>query len=131
VKNLDDCTVYLFVRGDLKEEDQMIQANHAMYKMATLFNAEYGTVRIVALDGGSSVKAFKKTMAKLFDAKIPHSEYVDPDKPDWGITAIATVPLTKEESLPLSNYRLRRYSPGVPLTTETLASVPAGEPRPS
>lgn len=124
MSHLDDCTVYLFVRGDLREEDQFIQSAHAVFKVTALLSPGYGNVRIVALDGGSSEKAFAKTLRKIKDAAIQHSEYSDSDKPELGITAIATAPLTKEQSLPLANYRLRRNSP----VAQTLcaASIPSG-----
>lgn len=108
---LDDCTIYLFVRGDLREEDQAIQLAHAVFKMTALIHPGYGDVKMVALDGGSSEKAFSKALRKIKEAQLQHAEYSDSDHPEWGITAIATAPLNKEQSLPLANYRLRRYSP--------------------
>lgn len=120
--NLDDCTIYVFVRGDLKEEDQMVQAMHAVFNMAKFARfflnewrgANAGEPRIIMLDGGQSEKAFQKTYRKLCDGMLPvkmFAEYKDPDKLELGVTAIATIPLTKEQSLPLANYRLRRYAP--------------------
>ncbi len=110
--NLNDCTIYVFVRGDLKEEDQMVQAAHAIFGMTQ--SVDYvkgeGCPRIVFLDGGSSDKAINKTLRNL-SARLPAVDFVDPDKQELGITAIATVPLTKEQALPLANYRLRRYTP--------------------
>lgn len=108
---MDDLTIYMFVRGDLREEDQAIQLAHAVFKMTALLAPGYGNVRMVALDGGSSEKAFAKTLRRIKEAQIQHAEYSDSDRPEWGITAIATAPLTQEQSLPLANYRLRRYSP--------------------
>src|SRR5260370_33004923 len=101
MRQLDDCTVYLFVRGDLREEDQVVQSNHATFAMVSGMKVEYGLPRIVALDGGSSEKAFVKTLRKIQAAGIQHIYYCDPDKPELGITAIATAPLTKEQSFPL------------------------------
>lgn len=111
MSNLDHMAVYFFVRGDLREEDQMVQATHAILEMAMKFEPAFSRYRIVGLDGGQSEKAFNKTRRKMNDRKITHVEYADPDYPDWGVTAIATIPLTEEEALPLRNYRLRRYSP--------------------
>lgn len=115
--NLDDRTIYVFMRGGLKEEDQMVQAMHAVFNMARFAHAPAsGEPRIVALDGGQSEKAFQKTYRKLCAGMLPASlfvEYKDPDKLEFGVTAVCTVPLTKEQSLPLANYRLRRYSPPV------------------
>jgi hypothetical protein len=108
---VNDCTIYVFVRGDLPEEDQMVQAMHAIFKMTASQRPDFGDLRIVALDGGSSEKAFAKTLRRICEAQIEHAEYIDSDRKEWGVTAIATAPLTKEQSLPLANYRLRRYSP--------------------
>lgn len=108
---LDDCTIYIFMRADLSEEDQVVQSNHAIFEMAVLLTPGEGRPSIVALDGGSSEKAFAKTLRKIREKQIAHVAYTDPDQPHLGITAIATGPLTKEQSLPLANYRLRRYSP--------------------
>lgn len=117
--NLDNHTIYVFVRGDLKEESQLVQAAHAVFKMAlvrgVIFHAipDTGEPSIVFLDGGSSAKAFGRTLRKLTEKKVGIVTYVDPDSLDNGITAMATGPLTKEESFPLANYRLRHYSPAV------------------
>lgn len=110
---LDDMAVYFFVRGDLREEDQMVQFGHAMFEMVASYGPAFAKYRIVGLDGGSSDKAFGKTLSKLIDRRVAHTEYSDPDHPEWGVTAIVTVPLMKEQALPLANYRLRRYSPPV------------------
>ncbi len=150
MNNLDDCTIYVFVRGDLPEEQQLVQAAHAVFNMArktvpyfvgepAFSESQKGEPRIVALDGGSSEKAFSKTLRKLGSnltsdriGVVQYVEYVDPDHPEWGVTAIATLPLTKEQSLPLANYRLRRYSPpsaasaGVTLDGQRGASVCSG-----
>lgn len=127
--NLDERTIYVFVRGDLAEEDQLVQSAHAVFDMArcqVLSTAE-GQPRIVALDGGSSPKAFNKTLSRISKAIITHTTYTDPDKPELGMTAIVTAPLTKEQSVTLANYRLRRYSPPVD-GAATVGSKPSGEP---
>lgn len=106
-----DLTIYVFVRGDLAEEDQMVQSMHAVFKMTAIQRPDFGDLRIVALDGGSSEKAFSRTLRRIRETQIEHVEYIDSDHREWGVTAAATAPLTKEQSLPLANYRLRRYSP--------------------
>lgn len=125
MSSLDDLGVYIFVRGDLPEEDQLVQASHAVLEMALLYDPAFARYRMVALDGGSSEKTFNRTRQKLNNFKIAHAEYSDPDHKDWGVTAIATIPLTQEEALPLRNYRLRRYSPPISMVVPSMAS---GEP---
>lgn len=107
---MDDLTIYVFVRGDLPEEQQLVQAAHAVFDMARVTAWPDGEPRIIALDGGSSEKAFNKTLRKLDAAAIGHARYTDPDSHQLGITAIATVPVTREQAHHLSNYRLRRFS---------------------
>lgn len=126
--NLDDCTIYVFVRGDLPEEQQLVQVSHAVFNMARTKGWPSGEPRIVALDGGSSEKAFNRTLRKLIGTVYPdYVAYTDPDTPELGVTAIATIPLTKDQSLPLANYRLRRYSPPAEASA-VVGSKPSGEP---
>lgn len=125
--SLDDLAVYFFVRGDLREEDQMVQVSHAILEMALTYDPAFAKYRIVGLDGGQSEQAFNKTRRKLNDRQVPHVEYSDPDFPDWGVTALVTIPLTQEQALPLKNYRLRRYSPSSGASPEVVSKT-SGEP---
>jgi hypothetical protein len=116
--NLDETTIYVFVRGDLPEEQQLVQAAHAVFDVGRLtpliLMGKTGIPRIVVLDGGQSEKAFNKTLRKFNEGILPEHHFVfysDPDMPELRTTAIATIPLTREQSLPLANYRLRRYTP--------------------
>ena len=59
---------------------------------------------------------------KLADNAIDHVSWEEPDY-DMGFTAIATVPLTGEQKLPLANYRLWK-----PICSCILAKV-SGESR--
>ena len=111
MSSLDDLAIYFFVRGDLREEDQMVQFGHAMFEMMSIYDPAFAKYRVVGLDGGVSEKAFNRTRQKLNNRQVPHVEYADPDHKEWGVTAIVTIPLTKEQALPLANYRLRRCSP--------------------
>lgn len=125
--NLDESAVYFFVRSTLSEEDQMVQVSHAILEMALAYDPGFAKYRIIGLDGGQSEKSFNKLCHKLHTGTIPHVKYADPDHSELGVTAIATVPLTKEQALPLANYRLRRYSPPVD-GAATVGSKPSGEP---
>ena len=111
MSSLDDLAVYFFVRGDLREEDQMIQMGHAVLEMALSYDPAFAKYRMIGLDGGQSEQAFNRTRRKMNDRHVPHVEYTDPDHQEWGVTAIVTIPLTQEQASPLRNYRLRRYSP--------------------
>lgn len=111
MSSLDDLAVYVFVRQDLSEQDQRLQFAHAVLEMACLYRPAHAKYRLVELDGGESEKAFRRTVRKMPERKVGHVIYSDPDHPEWGETAIATVPLTQDQALPLANYRLRRNSP--------------------
>ncbi|HWF05572.1 MAG TPA: hypothetical protein VHA06_17935 [Candidatus Angelobacter sp.] len=124
---MEDSTIYVFVRGDLPEEDQLVQAAHAVFNMSRFAGIPKGNFagepRIIVLDGGKSEKAFQKTYRKLCAGMLParlFAEYKDPDMLEWGVTAIATLPLTKEQSLPLAHYRLRHYSPPAASSAEVV-----------
>lgn len=132
MENLDDLTIYVFVRGDLPEEQQLVQGFHGVFNMARFARIGKerlnGEPRIIALDGGQSEKAFLKTYTKFCDGELlPHSlfvEYKDPDHIELGVTAIVTLPLTKEQSLPLANYRLRR-APVAQMDRASVADIPS------
>lgn len=129
MENLDDLTIYVFVRGDLPEEQQLVQAAHAVFSMARSYAGldKPGEPRIVALDGGQSQKAFAKTMRKFESGMLPVGQfefYTDPDTPEIGVTAIATYPILKEQSLPLANYRLR-CAPVAQMDRASVADIPS------
>lgn len=112
---MEDITIYVFVRGDLSEEDQMVQALHAVQYGTHYFYVNSGWTpdnpKIVALDGGSSERAFMRTESKLKKKGLRIWTYCDSDHPEWGITAMCTDPLDPIRASVLSNYRLRRYAP--------------------
>lgn len=123
MSTLDDLAVYVFVRQDLSEQDQRIQIAHAILKMALIFRPEDANYRIVELDGGESKKAFERTVRKMPERGIAYAVYQDSDRPEWGDTAIATIPLAGR---PLP-HKLRRYSPPTG-ASPVVDSKSSGEP---
>jgi hypothetical protein len=107
VSSLDDFAVYVFVRQDLSEQDQRIQIAHAVLKMALTYRPAEANYRVVELDGGESKKAFDRTVRKMPERGVQYVIYEDSDRPEWGPTAIATIPMA-EQKLP---HKLRRNSP--------------------
>lgn len=107
MSSLDDFAVYVFVRQDLSEQDQRIQIAHAVLKMAIAYQPAEANYAIVELDGGESKKAFDRTVRKMPERGVAHVIYQDSDCPEWGDTAIATIPLSGR---PLP-HKLRRNSP--------------------
>lgn len=113
--NIDERTIYIFVRNELPVEQQIVQANHAVFHMAGVYFRNFGCSaigipRVIVLQALSE-KSLNKAIGKLRDAGIPNLQFIDPDNPQFGTSAVATEPLTQENSLPLANYKLWRYSP--------------------
>lgn len=123
MSSLDDFAVYVFVRQDLSEQDQRIQIAHAVLKMAITYQPAEANYRIVELDGGESKKAFERTVRKMPERSVAHVIYQDSDCPEWGDTAIATIPLSGR---PLP-HKLRRCSPPAG-ASPAVGSKPSGEP---
>lgn len=122
--NLDSCTVYIFVRQDIPIQHQVIQSGHAALRIAQFYLAkdDTGTPNLIVI-GVPDIKALERVMGKLARNCIKHMMWVEPDG-DLGFTALATAPLTKEERLPLANYRLWRYSPGASAQAEACRVTP-------
>lgn len=118
--SLEDLAVYVFVQPELGEQDQRIQLAHAVLAMALKFQIAPANYKIVELDGGFTQKAFNRTVRKMSSYDVPHVIYSDSDRPEWGPTAIATIPAPKG-SLP---HKMRRYSPPV----QAVPSMASGEP---
>lgn len=106
---MEDRTVYIFVRSELSDGDREIQSLHAMYTMCQQFQPDFVDPRMITKEALSR-KAFDRLLAKLLTSPVRFSAYSDPDHLDWGVTSVVTPPLTETESLPLANYRLRKYS---------------------
>ena len=105
---LDDSYVYVFVRQDLSIPAQLVAVSHASLHMAALYIRDEGTPNIVVI-GCPHSQAMKRVLDKLTNHQIPRFVWSDPDSQD-GVTAVATVPLSREQKSVLGNYRL--YSPG-------------------
>lgn len=132
--NLDDCSVYLFVRQDIPLAQQLVQSNHALLMMAwpelpvctiamdsgaasSIFASSTNVVTLgdhghpnIILIGVPDVKALERVKAKLERLQIVHYAWREPDEPGLGFTAIATAPLDKPQRNQLHSYRLWKYS---------------------
>jgi hypothetical protein len=109
--------VYVFVRQDIPIQHQMVQSNHAVLTVSSAVAID-GIPNIILI-GVPDVPALNRAKAKLIAHGIDHSEWVEPDM-DLGFTAMATVPLSVEEKIPLAHYRLWR--PMIPSSLDTRAS---------
>jgi hypothetical protein len=103
--NLDDCTVYVFVRQDLPIEQQLVQSVHAAFHAGMDFAARHGAhpgIPFTVLIGLPHAKSLRKTARKLIDNLVDCHIFTDTDISS-DATAIATYPLNREEKQVLSN----------------------------
>jgi transcriptional regulator of nitric oxide reductase len=98
----------VFVRQDIPLAHQIVQSNHALLTVSAA--VVINDIPNIILIGVPDLPALNRVKSKLIANGIVHSEWVEPDM-DMGFTAMATVPLTVEEKIPLAHYRLWQYSP--------------------
>ena len=84
----------------------MVQSNHATLTIASS-QYSFDDIPNIVLIGVPDKAALERTQRKLADAGILHAAWEEPDF-DLGFTAIATVPITREQKQVLANYRLWR-----------------------
>ena len=105
---MSDGYIYVFVRQDLSIQDQFVHFGHAIERIVSLHGAESGIPSIITI-GIPHEESMTKVRDKLRESQIPHLAWIDPDFKHLGVLSIATVALTKEQRIILSNYRL--YDP--------------------
>lgn len=103
----------MFIRQDLPLAQQLVQSNHATFKLASGLQPEGGIPNIVVI-GVPDVRALSRVLAKLKQHQIVHAPFYEPDF-DYGFTAIATAPLNEVSRQVLSNYRLYSGGTGKPV----------------
>lgn len=83
-----------------------MQSNHATFEMAyTLSQSVDDSTPFIVMVGVPNKKSLEKVIRKLKDHQIDHSAFYEPDH-DYGLTAVATVPLTEEQRAALRDYKL-------------------------
>lgn len=87
----------------------MVQSGHALLEMAS--HAEIEGVPNLVIIGLPGEPALRRALSKLQSNGIEHYSWSEPDDA-MGFTSIATVPLSRLEKAPLSNYRVWRMIPG-------------------
>ena len=101
----DDKYIFVFVRQDLSIPQQLVQSNHATLSLASkyIINGTPNLVLIGVPDRDGLIEA-----GNLL-TQYGHRYYAwfEPDY-DLGLTAIATVPLSREEKKLLAHYTLWR-----------------------
>ncbi len=105
--------MFVFIRTDLPVPQQLVQSNHATFKLTQLYPCGEATPNLVLI-GVPDARALGRVSAKLKACQLPHYEWHEPDWELYGFdhpfTAIATAPLDEREKEALRNYRL--YSVG-------------------
>lgn len=111
--NLDETTIYAFIRQDLPPGQETIQAIHAAFHAGMAFGAEHGIqpgIPFAIATDTPTLKSVKKAQRKLEAAGVKHYAMVDTDVEE-DVTAIITLPLDKVQKQILAEYRLRKYAP--------------------
>lgn len=101
---MNDHYIYVFIRQDLTIAEQLVHLGHVAYHTGNMIDEMDGIPNLIVV-GLPHAAAVLKCIKKLFFHNIQHQTWHDPDT-SYGITAIATVPLTPEEKVVLANYRL-------------------------
>ena len=98
---------FLFVRQDISLAAQVVQTNHATFKMARSLSQSVDdtTTPSIVLVGVPNKKALEKVIRKLQLNCIDASAFYESDD-DLGLTAVATVPLNEEQHSLLEKYKL-------------------------
>jgi hypothetical protein len=96
--------MYIFVRQDLSQPQQIVQASHAAHEAGHDFGKAEGSTHIVLIGMPSQAKLLA-TADHLDTHNIPYKLFYEPDY-DTGYTAIATQPLVGDQRVPLRKFRL-------------------------
>jgi hypothetical protein len=117
MENLDDKTTYVFVRQDMSFADQFVQGMHAHgFVIADCEANDKQGHASICLIGVPDLKSLERVEKKLDALRLCWFGWTDPDNKEFGVTAIAVEPLSKEDPkrVALKNYRL-----WLPISTES------------
>lgn len=106
----DSYYIYVFIRQDISLAEQMVHVGHVCYHKGHDTDVLNGIPSLVVI-GVPHFAAIDRVIKKLTANEIPHQSFHDPDT-DYGITAVATEPLSPQQKTVLVNYRLWNHSPG-------------------
>lgn len=133
--NLDDYTIYVFIREDLPLGQDDIQSNHAAwhcgYEFGQLWQEDHhpkGIPFLVTI-GVKSAPALLKVREKLIASNIRFATMIDSDVDGANPTSIATHPLDAEQKQALRKYQVRKYARHAPISQEAEAGTLNGGPR--
>lgn len=99
--------VYVVVRTDLPLPQQLVQAAHAAHEAGLLAEPSAEPSSLIALQVPDKL-ALENALARS-SAHVPCVPFYEPDD-EQGLTAFATLPLTREQRRHFSNLKLWRQS---------------------
>lgn len=100
-----DRHLYVFVRQDLTLTQQIVQSNHASLSIASRHHIE-GIPNIVII-GVPDRAGLAEAIRRMIQWGLGYYAWFEPDF-DLGLTAVATVPLDRDQRKLFSNYALWR-----------------------
>lgn len=86
-----------------------MQACHAVYELVSIRH-EHGIPNMVVIGVKNQFK-LKRVVEKLKLNQIPHYAWSEPDY-DYGLTSVATAPLSLEEKVVLKEYQVLKFVGG-------------------
>lgn len=96
-------SIYVFVRKDLAPIQRLVQTAHVCLELSRKVDLPDERYNIVVL-GIRSLAKLREVIIELDTLQINSIKFEEPDLGE--MTSIATVPLTKEQGLVLSRYKL-------------------------
>lgn len=105
--NIDDCNMYVFIRQDLPDWQQLCHSNHAMFEMARrqgFLPASDGHPNVILI-GVKDQDAIKQACEDLRAREVDFIAWKDPDAPQLGLLSMATAPLDRRDRNKLHSYR--------------------------
>jgi len=99
--------VYIFVRQDLSEEQQLVQAAHVTLVLGNKLKQDVSEVYFTVI-GVPQLIDFRGVMNDLNAHGTRYETFYEPDQ-GGTLTAIATHPIPKDERGALRDYKLLRF----------------------
>jgi hypothetical protein len=101
--------VYVFVRQDLSNEQQLVQAAHATLVLGNKLKNKNVSELYFTVIGVPQLIDFRRVMDDLNAHGTKFESFYEPDQGNT-LTAIATHPIPKEERGILRDYKLLRFT---------------------
>lgn len=100
--------VYVFVRQDLSNEQQLVQAAHATLVLGNKLKRDVNELYFTVI-GIPQLIDFRKVMNDLNTHGTQYETFYEPDQGNT-LTAIATHPISKDQRGILKDYKLLKFN---------------------